>query len=56
MKNENNDFSEYFKELEEIINGGMFGFFGMGILEEKHEEKPCQVSDNNNSPKSSTHI
>jgi hypothetical protein len=54
MKNENNDFNEYFKELEEIINGGMFGFFGMGFLEEKHEEKPFQLSDNNNSPNSST--
>ena len=56
MKNENNDFSEYFKELEEIINGGMFGFFGMGFLNEEHEEKPFQLSDNNNSPNSSTHI
>ena len=56
MKNENNDFNEYFKELEEIWNGGIFGDLNLGFIYEEHEEKPFQLSDNNNSPNSSTHI
>jgi hypothetical protein len=59
MKNENNDFSEYFKELEEIINGGIFGFFGepsLFFLDDEDKLKPFGISDNNDSPNSSTHI
>lgn len=47
------DFSEYFKELEEIWDGGIFGGLDLGFI---YEDEPSQVSDNNDSPTSSTYI
>jgi hypothetical protein len=55
MKNENKDFKDFFIELEEIWNGGIFGELQLwGFDEDYIEEKPFRVSDNNDSPNSST--
>ena len=57
------DFKEYFEELEEIINGGIFGNLStenmgsfMTFLDEGDKEgKTHRISDNNDSPNSSTY-
>jgi len=55
MKNKNKDFNTFFEELEEIINGGIFGELQLwGFDEEYIEEKPFMISDNNVAPSSPT--
>jgi hypothetical protein len=55
MKNENKDFKDFFIELEEIWNGGIFGELQLwGFDEDYIEDRPFRVSDNNDSPNSST--
>jgi hypothetical protein len=57
------DFKEFFEDLDEIINGGIFSNLGpenigsfMVFLDEGHVGgKPFGVSDNNDSPNSSTY-
>jgi hypothetical protein len=52
------DFKEFFEDLDEIINGGMFGNIGepsnVFLDETGEEEKTHRVSDNNAHPNSST--
>ena len=55
MKNENKDFKDFFIELEEIINGGIFDELQLwGFDEDYIEEKPFMISDNNVAPSSPT--
>jgi hypothetical protein len=55
MKNKNKDFNTFFEELEEIINGGIFGELQLwGFDEDYIEEKPFMISDNNVAPSSPT--
>jgi hypothetical protein len=55
MKNKNKDFNKFFEELEEIINGGIFGEPWLwGFDEDYIEEKPFMISDNNVAPSSPT--
>lgn len=56
------DFKEFFEDLDEIINGGMFSNLGtenmgsfMTFLDEGDKEgKTHRISDNNDSPNYST--
>ena len=55
MKNKNKNFNKFFEELEEIINGGIFGELQLwGFDEDSIEEKPFMISDNNVAPSSPT--
>jgi hypothetical protein len=53
------EFKEFFEDLDEIINGGMFGNLGepskVFLDENGEEEKTHRISDNNDSPNSSTY-